>query len=146
MTGEAFQEELARRRALELAARRILGVPPTAGPEKIRLAFRRLAPALHPDRRPEDPEATGKFVRLVAAYRLLMDGTEPSVPLGESDKEEEIVQAGKYQETAWGYYAWWRESFIQNELEDQKEGRGHARKPPGRPHRGPRRVPGSRHS
>lgn len=123
MPGEGFQEELARRRALELAARRILGVPVTAGPEEIRRAFRRVAPELHPDRRPDDPAATAEFSRLVAARRLLLEGIEPSVSLGDGEEEPGgAPPVGKYQRTPSGYYAWWRESFMENELQDEKEG------------------------
>jgi len=116
-----FQEELTRRRALELEARRWLGVAPTAGPEEIRQAFRRRAHELHPDRHPEDPAAAVNFQRLVAAYQLLMDGVEPSIPLSPPDKEDLDRSPGKYLETEWGYFAWWQESFMEDDPGEKEE-------------------------
>lgn len=46
---------------------KMLGVQPGAGLEEVRRAFRRRARELHPDFRPEDPQAEEKFKRLVDA-------------------------------------------------------------------------------
>lgn len=122
MSENDFQKELARRRTLELQARRLLGVAPTDGPARIRRAFRRAARRLHPDRRPTDPEATRRFQRLVAAYQLLIDGVEPSIDLSpEAEQTQEPPPEGRYRRNPWGYFAWWRDSFMSNELEREEE-------------------------
>ena len=51
----------------------ILGVPPRAAAGEIRKAYRLLAQKWHPDKNPGDPWATGRFMRLGEAYRVLMD-------------------------------------------------------------------------
>ena len=51
----------------------ILGVPPKADAGEIKKAYRHLAQKWHPDKHPEDPRATGRFMRLGEAYRVLMD-------------------------------------------------------------------------
>ncbi len=51
----------------------ILGVPPRADAGEIRKAYRLLAQKWHPDKNPGDPWATGRFMRLGEAYRVLMD-------------------------------------------------------------------------
>ncbi len=51
----------------------ILGVPPKADAGEIRKAYRLLAQKWHPDKNPGDPWATGRFMRLGEAYRVLMD-------------------------------------------------------------------------
>lgn len=64
-------------------AHQILGLPPGAGPEQIRRAFRRRALELHPDHNPGDPEAAERFRRVHAAYAALRAGAEPFEPLAE---------------------------------------------------------------
>jgi curved DNA-binding protein CbpA len=51
----------------------LLGVSPEAGQEEIRRAYRRLALAWHPDRRPDDPRAAERFKEISEAYAVLMD-------------------------------------------------------------------------
>jgi curved DNA-binding protein CbpA len=51
----------------------ILGVPPKADAGEIKKAYRQLAQKWHPDKNPGDPWATGRFMRLGEAYRVLMD-------------------------------------------------------------------------
>ncbi|KAK8038489.1 hypothetical protein PG993_006900 [Apiospora rasikravindrae] len=52
-----------------------LGVEPTASPQVITAAYRRLALARHPDRNPDDPTATASFQRVspLSAYETLGD-------------------------------------------------------------------------
>ncbi len=51
----------------------LLRVPPRADAGEIRKAYRLLAQKWHPDKNPGDPWATGRFMRLGEAYRVLMD-------------------------------------------------------------------------
>eukprot|EP01022_Parablepharisma_sp_SALTPOND_P019386 TRINITY_DN329_c0_g4_i3.p1 TRINITY_DN329_c0_g4~~TRINITY_DN329_c0_g4_i3.p1 ORF type:complete len:433 (-),score=35.29 TRINITY_DN329_c0_g4_i3:919-2079(-) len=51
----------------------ILGLQTNATDEDIKLAYRRLARELHPDKNPDDPEAAAKFILLTKAYRALSD-------------------------------------------------------------------------
>lgn len=53
----------------------ILGVPPTATPEEIKAAYRKLARTLHPDMNPQDASAESRFKEITAAYDLLSDAT-----------------------------------------------------------------------
>jgi hypothetical protein len=52
---------------------RLLGVSQGAPAEEVKLAYRKLAKELHPDRHPEDPAATSKFQALNAARAVLAD-------------------------------------------------------------------------
>lgn len=51
----------------------ILGVPPNATGDDIKLQYRRLALKLHPDKNRDDPQATEKFQELQEAYEVLSD-------------------------------------------------------------------------
>lgn len=51
----------------------ILGTAPTASPEDIRRAYRRLAKKLHPDLNPGNKEAEERFKEVAGAYDLLSD-------------------------------------------------------------------------
>jgi len=51
---------------------RVLGVPPTASPQQILRAYRRLARCFHPDVNTQ-PEAADRFTRITHAYRVLSD-------------------------------------------------------------------------
>ena len=52
---------------------RVVGVAPDASRETIIRAYRRQARAVHPDVRPDDPEATLRFRMLTDAYQVLTD-------------------------------------------------------------------------
>lgn len=51
----------------------LLGVDPSATVEEIKKAYRRLAHQFHPDKNPNDPQATEKFRRITEAYQTLQD-------------------------------------------------------------------------
>lgn len=51
----------------------ILGVPSSATPEEIKKAYRRTAIERHPDKNPNDPQATYNFQLLQEAYECLSD-------------------------------------------------------------------------
>lgn len=53
----------------------IIGVEKTANANDIKRAFTRQALLMHPDKNPNDPEATRKFQGLMAAYNTLCDPT-----------------------------------------------------------------------
>jgi len=51
----------------------ILGVPPNATADDIKLQYRKLALKLHPDKNRDDPNATERFQELQEAYEVLSD-------------------------------------------------------------------------
>jgi hypothetical protein len=51
----------------------ILGVPPNASADDIKLQYRKLALKLHPDKNRDDPNATERFQELQEAYEVLSD-------------------------------------------------------------------------
>jgi len=51
----------------------LLGVPPEAAESEIRRAFYKKSLALHPDKNPDNPEATRQFQAVSDAYRILGD-------------------------------------------------------------------------
>jgi len=50
-----------------------LGLPPGAGLDEVKLAYRRLAKACHPDLAPENPQASQRFQDLCRAYDTLVN-------------------------------------------------------------------------
>jgi molecular chaperone DnaJ len=51
----------------------LLGVSRNASNEEIKRAYRRLARQLHPDTRPDDPDAEARFKEITRAYQVLSD-------------------------------------------------------------------------
>ncbi len=51
----------------------VLGVQRGAGPDEIKLAFRKLAQQHHPDKNPDDPRASIRFKEINASYQVLSD-------------------------------------------------------------------------
>jgi hypothetical protein len=52
----------------------VLGLPTNALPENVKSAYRRLAVATHPDRNPNDNDATAKFRLIQEAYERILAG------------------------------------------------------------------------
>jgi len=61
----------------------VLGVSPTAGPEEIKAAYRKLAKTYHPDAGTNDPAHYGRFHEVTTAYELLRRKAKTA---GQSDK------------------------------------------------------------
>src|SRR5512142_39109 len=53
----------------------VLGIKPTASPEEIKRAYRRLARRYHPDINPGDPAAEQRYQQIALAYETLIDPT-----------------------------------------------------------------------
>jgi hypothetical protein len=53
---------------------KVLGLPVGAPRDQVKSAYRRLALATHPDRNPNDPEATANFRRVQEAYERILVG------------------------------------------------------------------------
>ncbi|KAH0489412.1 hypothetical protein TgHK011_009843 [Trichoderma gracile] len=52
---------------------KFLGIPQAAGTDAIRASYRKLALKYHPDRNPNNPQATAQFQLLETAYSTLFD-------------------------------------------------------------------------
>jgi len=74
----------------------VLGLPPTPPPERaqIRKAYHAAALRLHPDKNPDDPQATSKFQNLGAAYDALM---YTGVTVEECEERPQNEQPASYQ-------------------------------------------------
>ncbi len=57
----------------------VLGVSRGASPEEVKAAFRRLAALHHPDRNPNDPNASVRFKELNASYQVIGDAQRRAV-------------------------------------------------------------------
>jgi molecular chaperone DnaJ len=51
----------------------VLGIARAATPDEIKGAFRKLAQQHHPDKNPDDPQATIRFKEIAASYQVLSD-------------------------------------------------------------------------
>ncbi|WP_160311706.1 J domain-containing protein [Streptacidiphilus melanogenes] len=67
------------------AARRVLGLGPSADLEQVTQAYRTLARAWHPDTNP-DPAAPARLAQVVAAYRLLKHQAQAGTPPHDSGR------------------------------------------------------------
>ncbi len=92
-----------------------LGVPPGAGPQEIKRAFRRKAKAVHPDVN-ADEDAGAQFVRVNEAYgRLANDEKQVAAQIQpEYWFLYEMLRPETHQERAFRYAKQWQEDFNRN--------------------------------
>jgi molecular chaperone DnaJ len=70
----------------------VLGVPPTAGEDEIKRAYRRLAQENHPDAKPDDSKAEERFKQISEAYGVLSNAEKRK----EYDEVRRLVAAGGF--------------------------------------------------
>jgi Flp pilus assembly protein TadD len=75
----------------------VLGVLPTASPEAIKQAYRRLANQLHPDKHGGDPRHEEQFKAVAAAYRMLSD---PGRRVQYDFQQQQVAQRAETQRQA----------------------------------------------
>ncbi|KAI0564734.1 Chaperone J-domain containing protein [Gracilaria domingensis] len=75
----------------------VLGIKPDASPAQIRKAYYKMAQRYHPDKNPDDSEATAKFQEVSAAYQILSDPVkrEEYHRLGEQAATDETLMDPK---------------------------------------------------
>ena len=117
MQDRDWQAEIALLQERERKAYAILGSPETSSRREIKRAFRRACLVCHPDKKRQDKDAKRRFHLICCAYKLLTEGYVcPELDEAESPAQE--LTAGKYRfDNPWGYFAWWRESFFDFNLQ-----------------------------
>jgi tetratricopeptide (TPR) repeat protein len=77
---------------------RLLGLPDGASYEAVKLAYRRRARLLHPDRNNHDQAAAAKFIQLTAAYQTLLEIAPPTPPPAAPLTPEQQLKRSVYQQ------------------------------------------------
>jgi len=72
-TGSSSSSRRPKRKVADTTLYEVLGVPPEANEAEIRRAFYKKSLALHPDKNPNNAEATQQFQAVSDAYRVLSD-------------------------------------------------------------------------
>ncbi|MBP0017047.1 MAG: DnaJ domain-containing protein [Cyanobacteria bacterium SBLK] len=93
----------------------ILNIAPTATPEDIKMAFRRLARQYHPDFNPNNPQAEEQFKRILDAYEVLWNPErrrQYDLQLGIEAEEKKPHQANE-----WDFYVQGIEKAIQKDYQ-----------------------------
>ena len=83
-------------------AAKLLDVAPSDTPDMIKKKYRKLALKTHPDKHPNDPDATAKFQRVAEAYKCLTDpnyvADETGITEEELRKEMEVMYEEMYRQ------------------------------------------------
>jgi DnaJ-class molecular chaperone len=87
---------------------KILNVDEGSDNVTIKKAFWILAMQYHPDKCPNNEEAQKCFINIVNAYEFLIKGKEYNWKNENSDEK----QIGEYLANEWGYFCWWKDSFL----------------------------------
>jgi len=103
-----FNENIKNLERMDKIARKILGVSENADEKEIKKAFWLLAMETHPDKNPKDKDSHKKFCSINDAYEFLMNGKTFKI----QNNKEIGDNAGKFKENNWGYFCWWKESFM----------------------------------
>jgi len=108
-----FQQEIAREMRSKQIAREILGVNEDASSEDLKRVWRKLCMKHHPDRNPDDEEASKRFAAINCAYNLLAHGKPCEILPPQQNRESTAPEHGKYKlDNAWGLFLWWRERYF----------------------------------
>lgn len=113
MEEKDFQDRIAEETKLLRKARHVLGVSEEASAYDARKAWRQACIDNHPDRNAHDPSAERRFRLANCAYRFLTEGT-PCRELSEIEDEgfAESSSSEYSQNSKWGFFLWWRETFF----------------------------------
>lgn len=96
----------------------ILGLTTTCTPADIKTAYRRLALILHPDKKPNDPNATAKFQKLQEAHEVLSYWHAPENECERKSMENEKQQQAQ---STWGPDAQEKRREREREEESQSQ-------------------------
>lgn len=115
MQDRDWQAELRLWERRKKTARQILGVSDSDGVGEIKRAWRRLSLQHHPDRNNASLESHQTFVLVNSAYRCLTQGQDCEQLDSVGRRHEELRQGTYRLDNPWGYFAWWRETYFDEE-------------------------------
>ncbi len=115
MQDRDWQAEITLLERRERKARQILGVSDSDGAEQIKRTWRELSLKHHPDNNAGSLESRRRFILINCAYMFLAEGKGCEELDTEQFPDEELTD-GKYRlDNPWGYFAWWREKYFDQE-------------------------------